>query len=173
MKKFVSLFMVLAFFAVASIVQAAALTGTRVLIDFGPANDDDGRATVSPDINGNYWNSWRPLPGNSAIPAPTSFVGTVVDSYNNATNIGLVMTNSFDSNGIIHGGLLAPSAALLGDFAIASATEDYWFESVGGAAVLISGLNPNQTYDLRMFGTRENTRTRITRYTAFVANGSQ
>ena len=147
--------------------------GIKVLVDFGPANDDDGRATSIPDINGNYWNSWRPTTGDTAIPNGTAFVGTVVDTDNNATGIGLTMPNSFNCNGIKHGGLLAPDAGLLGDFAIDTATEDYWFESTGGAAVTINGLDPELTYNLRMFGTRETTDTRITRYTVFDAAGSQ
>ena len=37
------------------------------LIDFGPTNDDDGRATVSPDLDDLYWNSWRPVEGEREI----------------------------------------------------------------------------------------------------------
>jgi hypothetical protein len=143
----------------------------RVLIDFGPSDDINGRATASPDVNGNYWNSWRPLPGGTAHTPPITFPGTIVDTANNATSISLTETNSFDSNGRNNGGLLAPDAGLLGDFAINTATEDYWFESTGGAAIRISGLEPGLMYNLRMFGTRESTSTRITRYTVTDANG--
>jgi hypothetical protein len=153
--------------------HAELLSGSRVLIDFGPSDDINGRATASPDVNGNYWNSWRPLPGGTAHTPPITFPGTIVDTANNATSISLTETNSFDSNGRNNGGLLAPDAGLLGDFAINTATEDYWFESTGGAAIRISGLNPDLTYDFRMFGSRETTSTRITRYTVIDANGSQ
>ena len=150
----------------------AASADSRVLIDFGPSNDDDGRATASPDINGNYWNSWRPYPGNNPIPNGETFPGTVIDSQNNPTTIGMIMTNSFDSNGIVNGGLLSPSASLLGDMAIDTATEDYWFESTGGAAIQFNGLDAGLLYEFRMFGTRATTDTRITRFTAMDANGS-
>lgn len=168
MRKYMSLVVILV-----AMMAGVAEAAYRVLIDFGPANDDDGRATVSPDVNGNYWNSWRPLPGGTAIPNGETFAGTVIDTDNTATSVGLEMTNSFNSNGVVNGGLLAPNSALLGDFAIDTATEDYWFESVGGAAINISGLDPAQTYNLRMFGTRETTDVRITRYTAIDAFGSQ
>ncbi len=159
--------------AVVLALAGAAPAQLRVLIDFGPADDINGRATASPDVNGNYWNNWRPLPGGNAIPNGETYQGTIIDTSNHSTTIGLVMTNSFDSNGRNNGGLLAPDAGLLGDFAINTATEDYWFESVGGAAIKISGLEPGQMYNLRMFGTRESTSTRITRYTVTDANGDQ
>jgi hypothetical protein len=153
--------------------QDEYLTLSRILIDFGPSNDDDGRATAGPDVNGNYWNSWRPYPGNHPIPNGEIYQGTIVDTNNNATNIGLIMTNSFDSNGRVNGGLLSPDAELLGDLAVPTATEDYWFESVDGGAVRISGLDPNLFYDLRILGSRESEETRITRYTAVDSKGSQ
>ena len=145
--------------------------GLRVLVDFGPSNDDDGRATASPDSNGNYWNNWRPYPGDTGMPVDTPFVGSIVDTANNASGIGLVMINSFNCNGIKNGGLLTPDTALLGDLAIDTATEDYWFETAGGSVIKINGLDPSQTYHLRMFGTRETDATRITRYTVTDASG--
>ncbi len=166
MKRKVCLFMLVAMLTAVNYAHAVAMTDSRVLIDFGPADEINGHLTVSPDVNGNYWNNWHPYNGSHPIPNGEVFNGTVIDASNNATGIALTMTNSFDSNGIRNGGLLAPSAELLGDFAVASATEDYWFESIGGAAILISGLNVNSTYDFRMFGTRESTSSRITRYTA-------
>ncbi|MBN2164176.1 MAG: hypothetical protein JXR25_13580 [Pontiellaceae bacterium] len=143
----------------------------RVLIDFGPSNDDDGRATASPDTSGNYWNSWRPYPGDTGMPAGTSYIGSIVDTANNVSGIGLVMIDSFNCNGIKNGGLLAPNAGLLGDLAIDTATEDYWFETAGGSVIKINGLDPTQTYHLRMFGTRETDSSRITRYTVTDASG--
>lgn len=149
------------------------ITHHRVLIDLGPSNDDDGRATTSPDVNGNYWNSWRPLPGNMPITIGETFPEAIIDITNKPTPFLLEMTNSFDSNGRVNGGLLSPDAALLGDFAIPTATEDYWFESVDGGALRISGLDPARFYDVRMFGSRESTSTRTTRYTVVDAYGSQ
>lgn len=153
--------------------MALPASAARVLVDFSPGNDDDGRATASPDINGNHWSNWRsPFDGNNPLP-----VGLTKNDFVDTTGApvaGLLMemTNAFDSNGIVNGGLLAPSTALLGDFGIDTATEDYWFESTGGAAIRIAGLDPTATYDLRLFGTRETTSERITRYTVTDANGS-
>ncbi len=154
-------------------VKAEFLCGSRILMDFGPADAINGHATASPDVNGNYWNNWHPYNGNNPIPNGETFPGVIIDTNNTSTGVGFIMTNSFDSNGIRNGGLLAPDSSLLGDFAIATATEDYWFESVGGAALKLTGLNPSLTYDLTMFGTRESTSTRITRYTAIGSNGTK
>jgi hypothetical protein len=90
----------------------------------------------------------------------------------------LVTNTIFRANGYNNGGLLAPSAALLGDFAISTATGDYFFTEAGGSPALnnyselkLAGLDPNATYDLRMFGTRNTTSDRTTRYEITDANG--
>ena len=152
-----------------------AASAQTVLLDFGRHNGNDGNATASPDVNGNYWNN---LSQNGDFEIAAGYVASnLVDTDNNATAIDLTTLDIFRSNGRNNGGLLSPDAALLGDFAIGTATEDYWFVETGGnpqipnATFVLSDLDPNMAYDLRMFGTRNTTDVRSVRYTATGGNG--
>jgi len=151
---------------------ARAESAGRILVDFGPSNNDDGRAVVNPDGNGLHWNSWRPVAGGSSIPAGTKIIDLIRADSGVATYVGLEVIDSFNgSNGRVHGGLLAPSSGLLGAFAVPYATEDYFYDQ-NTAGLKISGLNPNARYTLRFFGTRQETDTRETRYTVTAGNGA-
>ena len=172
-----------AFAAILFTAFAMPLQGAMILVDFGPNNDDDGRATSSPDSNGNFWNNWRPRPGYNNSVAQVIAVGTMsptlVDTMNISTGITLEITDDFLSNGRVNGGLLSPSAVLLGDFAVDTATEDYFYvasSAIGSStpntgSFKLTGLDTNLTYDFSFFGTRQTTETRITTYTATGANG--
>ncbi len=149
---------------------AAIRSTTRpfFLVDFGPSNDDDGRATTGADTFGRHWNNWRPQAGGVGIPAGTSLSGLVdVDGTLIAPSIDLEVTTDFTAaNGIVNGGLNAPDgphAALLGPLAVETATEDYFYDG-GTGAFRISGLDPTNEYSFRFFGTRSGTDTRETRY---------
>jgi hypothetical protein len=152
-------------------------SASTLLIDFGRHNGNDGNATSNPDANGNFWNNASADSGDFEIPNGLSF-GSLVDTTNAATSIEIEATSIWRSNGRNNGGLLAPDDALLGDFAIGTATEDYWFTEAGGSPALgntssltISGLDLSRTYDFRLFGTRNTTSTRITEYVFEGANG--
>jgi hypothetical protein len=142
---------------------AQPVCAATYLVDFGPTDGTNGNVTASPDSNGNHWNSWpASLSGGSGI--TTGPLSNLVSTANQNSSIDIAVSGgSFSSNGIVNGGLLAPSAALLGDFAIATATQDYFFTTSNGELTL-SGLNPGFTYDFRFFGTREAAGTRETRY---------
>jgi lysophospholipase L1-like esterase len=148
---------------------AAVRMGTKplFLIDFGPSDDVNGRATVGADAFGNYWNSWRPATGGVSIPIGTS-LSNLVTVDNVATTVGLEVTDAFSgSNGILSGGLDAgdgPTSEQLGTLAVETATEDYFFDS-GTGAFKLTGLDPSKRYTFRMFGTRQSTDTRETRFT--------
>ncbi|GAA5484790.1 PEP-CTERM sorting domain-containing protein [Haloferula sargassicola] len=151
--------------------------GSTVLIDFGRHDGVQGNPTVNPDTNGHYWNNLTYNGGEFQIPSGQAY-NDLVDTSNVATTIDVTTTSIWRSNGVNNGGLLAPSAGLLGDFAIATATQDYWFTETGGspalnntASLVISGLDPGLTYDLRLFGTRESTSTRETQYVIQGGNG--
>lgn len=137
------------------------------LIDFGPSDDVNGRATTGADAFGNYWNSWRPAVGGASIPIGAS-LSNLVSVTNAATTVGLEVTDAFSgSNGISHGGLDAsdgPNTEQLGTLAVETATEDYFYES-GTAAFKLTGLDPTQHYTFRIFGTRQSTNTLETRFT--------
>ena len=142
----------------------------RILVDFGPANDTIGHAAPSPDQNGNCWNSWRYtglVPVGAALPHLVRTSGAI-------TPVELVVTTEFGApnGGSGFGGLMAPDPALLGDFAVTNATEDY-FATGGTAKFKIRGLDKGFYYTLRFFGTRVyDGPTRTTRYTAAAGNGT-
>lgn len=141
-----------------------------VLLDFGPSDDANGRATAGPDAFGRYWNSWRPTPGGANTIGNGTAMSNLVDVGNNPTGIGVTVTWPFrGANGRNSGGLLTPAEAQLGQLAVDTATEDYFYVESGvnsGFGVFkITGLDPAKTYTLRVFGSRAATDTRTTRYT--------
>lgn len=147
--------------------------GSRILFDFGPSNPDEGEPTTSPDLHGNHWNNWHEAEGGDAVNAG-EHIGNLVDARGRPTGIELTITGGFRTNGKRHGGLSSPETGLLGDLAVSSATVDYFYctaddvpgggnEDAGGGFML-GGLDPNLTYDLYLFGSRNAAETRITEY---------
>ena len=117
---------------------------TRVLVDFGPNDTINGNITTSPDKNGNYWN-------NLVDHAVTADSVPLVDNKNNTTGAYLyVVSEDLRSNGIKNGGLLAPEDSLLNDFAIATATQDYFFTASKGT-IGIRGLDANDKFIFSFF----------------------
>ncbi len=114
--------------------------GARLLFDFGPSNPIDGDHTVNPDAFGQHWNNWHAAEGEVAVNAG-EHIGNLINDAGTATGIDLTITGGFLSNGKINGGLLAPDQTLLGDLAIATATEDYFFCSADN---LVSGGNDDE-----------------------------
>lgn len=146
----------------------AATTQALYRIDLGRHDGGvNGTATTNPDANGAYWNNFGPT--TEAVPNGTS-ITNLVNTTNGPSTLGLsVITANWKCNGKLNGGLLAPSPALLGNLAIASATEDYFFTQ-GSDTFRLAGLNPALRYNLRFFGTRETTSTRITTYASGFAS---
>ncbi|RZK15867.1 MAG: hypothetical protein EOO56_21865, partial [Hymenobacter sp.] len=126
---------------------ARAQTVRSVYADFGPNDVTNGNITPSPDVNGNYWNN---ILNNTGV-ADTF---RLVDKANAATGIKLKVGTGFQTNGIVNGGLLAPSAALLGQYAIATATQDYFFLATT-ATMRLNGLDRSKRYVFHLFGSRE------------------
>jgi len=148
-----------------------ASVGNRILFDFGPRNRQDGDHTIGPDSNGNTWNNWHEVDGGVDILAG-QHIGNLVTTSGAPTGIDMVITGGFNSNGKVNGGLFNPDSQLLGDLAIETATEDYFFstnEDMPGGFML-TGLDPGLQYDFRFFATRNNTQERITQYTIIGAN---
>ncbi|TGE20961.1 SGNH/GDSL hydrolase family protein [Hymenobacter metallicola] len=145
--------------------KTQAQTVRSVLADFGPNDGTNGAITPSPDINGNYWNNILNL---------TGVVDTfrLVDKANQPTGVKLKVGANFQTNGILNGGLLAPSPALLGEYAIATATQDYFFLQ-NAATLRFSGLDRNKRYVFHLFGSRElATEVRTTQYRFTASNVS-
>jgi lysophospholipase L1-like esterase len=127
-----------------------------VYVDFGPNDVTNGNITTSPDVNGNYWNNVTNI--NTTAPQVN-----FVDKANAATGAYTTITTSFLSNGIQNGGLLSPNAALLGDFAIPTATQDYFY-TTGSSDLSIRGLDKTKGYVFNLFGTRNDPEKRVTTY---------
>lgn len=125
-------------------------------IDFGPNDGTNGNITESPDVNGNFWN-------NVVDPFTLDVPIELIDSENEATEISLRMLSGMERNGIQNGGLLDPDAEKLDDFAIATATQDYFF-TTGTGVLGFSGLDPGKGYIFTLFGSRNTTGNRSTRY---------
>lgn len=83
-------------------------------------------------------------------------------------------------NGLRNGGLFPPNGpnqSLLGDFAIETVAQDYFYSAAddldGGGdddvpgGFMLAGLNPSLTYEFHFFGSRENTATRRTEYAVY------
>jgi lysophospholipase L1-like esterase len=154
-----------------TVAAVRAKSEPKILIDFGPNADVDGRATTGADAFGRYWNSWRPgAAGANEIGIGTS-LSNLIDVDNTSTSMGVEVTWPFrGSNGINAGGLTNPSEDELGSLAVDTATEDYFYVESGVnssfGVMKLTGLDTNKTYTIRLFGTRNNsTQTRRTRYT--------
>ena len=145
-----------------SISTAVDTSSRSFWVDMGPDDGTNGNATANPDANGTYWNNLtNPFASGSPI--------TLVTGDNSGTNASIKVSTSLSSNGILNGGLLSPVPGLLGGFAVGSVTEDYFFTDSAGS-VTMTGLNPYKKYWFRLFGSRNTTALRRTRYTL---SGSQ
>ena len=89
---------------------------------------------------------------------------SLVNSYNQPVDYKMHLTTGFLSNGIKNGGLLEPDTELLGDFAINTATQDYFFiEENNGAekgGIDFKNLKPEKAYKFYVFGSRYDTNDR-------------
>ncbi|MFA9391576.1 MAG: GDSL-type esterase/lipase family protein [Prolixibacteraceae bacterium] len=137
------------------IVEAAPTT--KMYFDFGLNDGANGTITTSPDLNGNYWNN---IISNTANAVTTNLVTT----ENHATTVQLNILTAFQSNGIQNGGLLEPNSARLGEMAIATASQDYFF-TTSNAAFELSGLDTVNSYIFSFFGSRNTESKRVTQYT--------
>ncbi len=157
-----------------------AASASTLLIDFGmTAAHVQGSPTGNPDANGVYWNNVTSTAHGAPIAGGTGLaLANLVTTANTATTISLAFSpdnggadatdQQWLSAGRANGGLIGSNPGLTIDgysIGLASATEDYFFSELGPATLTISGLNPNWTYDLSMFATRNTTETRITVYT--------
>jgi hypothetical protein len=152
-------------------VPAPLAAGAKILIDLGPSNAEDGAPTTT-DARGLRWNSWYPIDGDAQV-SPGERLSGLVTTTGAATGVELVIAGGFACNGLLHGGLTTPGAAL-GDLAVASATQDFFYSDgvdlPGG--VYLTGLDPARRYTVRLFGARRSDERRVTTYVVAGA-GSQ
>ena len=135
----------------------------RVLVDLGPSNPDDGASTGT--VNGQTWSNWHPLEGGAAVLAGEHVRLTTVEGSD--AGLRLTISGQFANNGLQNGGLTEPSEAALGDLAVPTATQDYFFTQGSDApgALVLSGFPPEATVRLRLFASRNwASERRVTRY---------
>jgi lysophospholipase L1-like esterase len=147
--------------------------GRSILLDLGSSNPEDGEPTPATDADGRHWNNWHPAEGGEPVNAG-EHLGRLTDTAGETTCVGITITGGFRTRGKAHGGLMAPDPELLGDLAVPTATQDYFFCSADGklgggndddpGGLMIHGLDPARRYDLTLLGSREHTQTRITEY---------
>jgi beta-glucanase (GH16 family)/lysophospholipase L1-like esterase len=159
----------------------APVGGDRILFDFGPSDATNGDATTGVDANGNYWNNWHSIKGSATVVAGEHKSG-IVDCTGTMTGVEIRITGDFAANGKLHGGLLSVPSLALGHLGTASATQDYFYTTADAFAgggddnvpggLMVSGLNPNLTYDLRFFGSRDAASARQTSYQVYGASSN-
>ncbi|NVK74475.1 MAG: T9SS type A sorting domain-containing protein [Oceanospirillaceae bacterium] len=140
-----------------AIIRSQTKSSGVFYVDFGKHDGVNGNETLSPDLRNNYWN-------NVDNPYTMQEIVDLVDNQNNPTIISISIDTNFNYNGIFNGGLLEPNESYLDDFAVNTATQDYFFTQ-SSASFTISNLHPNTAFDLSFFATRKTTGTRITKYT--------
>jgi hypothetical protein len=131
--------------------------------DFGPSDITNGNVTTGPDANGNYWSNITNTANGSVF--------NIIDNKNVSTGSTATVSTGFSSNGIQNGGLLNPNPTFLNDFAIPTATQDYFHTSTSGT-ITISGLNKSRGYVFKLFGSRNDPEKRVTTYTLQGRNSS-
>lgn len=157
-----------------TIMKAIALpvpTGKLMYFDFGhtDATGNECEDTEGADVNGHYWNNI--LKANATNVGGKDLSFNLIYADNSATAYTLTLTTAWNSNGKTHGGLLDPSADLLGDLAIPTATEDYFFSNGASTFTMaISGLDVAKGYKFYMFGSRSATDDRVAQYTVTGSN---
>ena len=130
-------------------------------IDYGQYNvANQGFTTDGADTNGHYWNN---IHGKGTGAPDKAYPQTInmVTADNTATTCRLQLSTRFSTNGYSNGGLNSPSASLLGDLAIESATQDYIFLEANQdyAIIRFMGLDLNKGYKFFSFGSRTDTGT--------------
>jgi uncharacterized repeat protein (TIGR02543 family) len=132
-------------------------TAQKFYIDFGQGAGEFGHVTVGADARGNYWNNLT-APNGAPSTLNAGYKLSLLNSKNQPTPYLLETTQNWKSNGRANGGLLAPDPELLGDLAVATATEDYFFldTDIGGrGAFKLKNLDPKKAYKFYVFGCRQ------------------
>lgn len=130
----------------------------KFFIDFGKNNAGlDGTITTSPDANNNYWNNVYSN-GDGGTRGASDGTGNITLKTSDNTSTAYVMelaNNNVEFNGVRNGALTNPDVALLGDFAIATATHDYVFTNNDGDITLnFKNLDVEKRYRFKLFGSR-------------------
>ncbi len=140
-----------------AIAKGEDIDAQTFFIDFGQDASTWGDKTTGADINGNIWNNVvAPSGAPSALAAGATL--DMVNSQGEATTVKFVLVTKINSNGKANGGLAEPDAALLGDLAVGTATNDYFFldDGIGNQGWFrFEGLDNTKAYKFHIFGARQ------------------
>ena len=159
--------------AAANIAPNAFIVGhARILIDLGPNDGSNGNNSGNPDYLGQYWNNLNGVGGGAALASGLG-LGNLITASNVMTGVGATIGSGWAANGIANGGLLSPSYALLGNFAVTNSTQDYFYTTTS-ATLSVTNLDAANNYSFRLFGTRNTSAggTRVSRFILTGGNGS-
>ncbi len=120
------------------------LVSSRILIDFGPD------ITISPDANGNYWNTVTET-------QPGIKLSNALTTGNEPTNIGLQVINRIDGTFNIAGPgtNTGNSATAVNDYPATAITDFSFAEaSATNGQWVITGLESTKQYTVKFWGTR-------------------
>lgn len=133
--------------------QSQTLT-QKFYFDFGQNNPGEGRRVTNIDSNGNHWNNVTAPNGSPSTLNPVTI--NLKNSENTLSGYTLEVIRTIRSNGGSNGGLTSPDPALLGDLAVETATEDYFFldNGMGKGSFKFKNLNPEKAYKFYIFGCR-------------------
>lgn len=148
-------------------VSAQELSQT-LYFDFGTITASQGTVTEGEDANGHHWNNITNNIAGDKYAAQGTVYDNLVNADNQPTSYRISLDTRFSTNGKGGGGgLMTPSAELLGDLAVATATEDYFFFEADQpkGEFTISGLDPQHSYRFHIFGSRKANDTRTGIYT--------
>jgi hypothetical protein len=188
-------------FALNLIIASSTSIAQTVLFDFGrhdnlngstitgalPVNGVTvGSATAIGDTVSYTWNSIGTGSSEQYTGNPTYNGFKDQTGASVGWSIGSIQQSRTEGNGFQNGGLSSsgtlvtrkdPSFSLLGKYAVANVTGDYWFVNntiattgpTARAGFTISGLDPSLSYNFNLFGSRYET---AARYTHYFLNGS-
>lgn len=135
-------------------IASAQTVDKTFYIDFGENNvSSRGNLTKGADANGHYWTNVYSSPSERLYPTDWK----LISSDNTTTDYVLQVGTYFHTNGMSGGGgLTSPSSSLLGDLAIATATQDYiHVETTQDYNLLtFTNLDVNKAYRFNLFGSR-------------------
>jgi hypothetical protein len=147
----------------------------KFYLDFGKSDIINGNLTEGADINGVFWNNIVSSETGSPSIKPAGYTVSLINSANTATTYTLETNTSFSANGKNNGALLSPNPTLLGDLAIATATEDYFFiedNQKNKGEFILKNLDPTKAYKFYVFGSRLGTGDRVSILSINGLNGS-
>lgn len=150
MKKFVTFY-----FLLVTLGLSGQTLVQKFYLDFGQDNPNEGRRTTDVDANGNYWNNVI-APNGSPSTLNAGATVTLKNAENTTTAYAVEVARTIRSNGGANGGLATPDPALLGDLAVGTATEDYFFldGGMGKGLFKFKNLDTGKAYKFYTYGCR-------------------